>query len=74
MMKSQEDDLVKVTENQEIDLLKWWHVNKSGFPMAESTWDKMWQYVRQVHPDGEQVERTIRGEPQQKVSRHVHEQ
>ena len=42
--------------------------------MAESTWDKMWQYVRQVHPDGEQVERTIRGEPQQKVSRHVHEQ
>ena len=60
-----------VTEAQEIDLLKWWHVNKSGFPMAANTWEKMWQYVRQVHPDGEQVERAIRGQRQQKVS-HKH--
>ena len=38
--------------------------------MAASTWEKMWRYVRQVHPDGEQVERAIRGQQQQKVISH----
>ena len=51
----------------EINLLKWWHVNKSGFPMAAITWDRMWQYIRKVHPEGAEVERMIRGEVQHKV-------
>jgi len=54
-------------DDQEINVLKWWHVNKSGFPVAESTWDRMWLYIRQVHPEGEQVEKMIRGQFQQKV-------
>jgi len=67
------DDLIaedQITLGQEIDLLKWWHVNKSGFPMATDTWEKMWQYIRQVHPDGKQVERMIREQQQQKVSKY----
>jgi len=53
--------------NKLADISKWWHVNKGGFPIAADTWDKMWYYVRQVHPDGEQVEATIRGGLQAKV-------
>ena len=54
-------------DDQEINVLKWWHVNKSGFPVAASTWDRMWLYIRHVHPEGEQVEKMIRGQLQQKV-------
>ena len=40
----------------------WWHVNKSGFPICEETWEKMWRYVESVHPDGTEVARRIRGQ------------
>ena len=40
----------------------WWHVNKSGFPICEETWEKMWKYVEDVHPAGVDVSRKIRGQ------------
>ena len=62
-------DLTGVEQQHKLDdiISKWWHVNKGGFPIASDTWDKMWYYVRQVHPDGEQVEVSIRGELHAKV-------
>lgn len=46
----------------------WWHVNKGGFPIPEHTWDKMWDHVVDVHPDGERLARDIRERPQRKVT------
>lgn len=65
MEDSEEDKLLTEDEAARDGEIKWWHVNKSGFPMAASTWDRMWQYIRKIHPE---VERMIRGEAQQKVS------
>lgn len=42
---------------------RWWHVNKTGFPIAEKTWECMWDHVIKVHPQGEQVARSIRDNP-----------
>ena len=46
----------------------WWHVNKGGFPIPEDTWEKMWRYVRDHHPNGQEVAKTIRGQRCKKVS------
>ena len=40
----------------------WWHVNKSGFPISEGTWSKMWQHIADVHPDAMQISASIRGQ------------
>ena len=40
----------------------WWHVNKSGFPISEETWSKMWQHIADVHPDAAQISSSIRGQ------------
>ena len=40
----------------------WWHVNKSGFPITEETWSKMWQHIIDIHPDGSQISTSIRGQ------------
>ena len=39
---------------------RWWHVNKTGFPIAAETWERMWDHVIQVHPQGTQIARSIR--------------
>lgn len=46
----------------------WWHVNKGGFPIPEETWEKMWQYIRDHHPNGQEVAKAIRGQRCKKVS------
>ena len=43
--------------------LRWWHVNKTGFPITEETWERMWDHVIRVHPQGSQVAESIRGMP-----------
>lgn len=40
----------------------WWHVNKSGFPISEETWTKMWQHIADVHPDAAHISASIRGQ------------
>ena len=40
----------------------WWHVNKSGFPISEETWSKMWQHIADVHPDAAKISASIRGQ------------
>lgn len=47
----------------------WWHVNKGGFPIPEETWEKMWQYIRDHHPNGQEVAMAIRGQRCKKVSK-----
>ena len=47
---------------------RWWHVNKGGFPIPADTWERMWKHVVDVHPNGQDVARAIRGRPCKKVS------
>ena len=47
---------------------RWWHVNKGGFPIAEATWERMWEYVERTHPDGRNVALSIREQPCKEVS------
>ena len=47
---------------------RWWHVNKGGFPIAEATWERMWEYVERTHPDARNVALSIRGQPCKEVS------
>jgi hypothetical protein len=36
-------------------------VNRGGFPVDESTWQKMWDHAARVHPDGNSAVEQIRG-------------
>ncbi len=45
----------------------WWHVNKTGFPIQEATWKKMWDYVVATHPDGANIATSICGHVCKKV-------
>lgn len=46
----------------------WWHVNKSGFPISEETWSKMWQHIADVHPEASQISAAIRGQSLKRVA------
>ena len=46
---------------------QWWHVNKGGFPVPEETWERMWQYVTETHPNGVEIAESIRGKTYRKV-------
>lgn len=37
------------------------YINKSGFPIKDCVWDRMWEHVQNVHPDGSTVADNIRG-------------
>ena len=45
----------------------WWHVNKSGFPISEETWSKMWQHIEDVHPEASSISESIRGQSLKRV-------
>ncbi|KAM6960835.1 tubulinyl-Tyr carboxypeptidase 1 [Aplochiton taeniatus] len=36
-------------------------VNRGGLPVDVETWERMWRHVARIHPDGEALERGIRG-------------
>lgn len=44
--------------HEENGVLFW--VNKSGFPIDNKTWDRMWDHVARIHPDGHDVTHQVR--------------
>ncbi|XP_062617576.1 tubulinyl-Tyr carboxypeptidase 2-like isoform X2 [Saccostrea cucullata] len=44
--------------HEENGVLFW--VNKSGFPIDNKTWDRMWEHVARIHPDGHDVTHKVR--------------
>jgi len=39
------------------------YVNKNGLPLDSNTWQRMWDYVSDVHPDGALIQYRIGHEP-----------
>ena len=39
----------------------WFWVNKNGFPVDDQTWERMWDHVSKIHPEGYKMVSTVRG-------------
>jgi len=39
------------------------HINKSGLPLDSQSWERMWDHVSDVHPDGTRIQYSIRHKP-----------
>jgi len=39
------------------------HVNKSGLPLDTNTWERMWDRVSDIHPNGTRIQYNILHEP-----------
>lgn len=38
----------------------WFWVNKNGFPVDDMTWERMWDHVAKIHPEGYKMVSTLR--------------
>jgi len=38
------------------------YVNKSGLPLDFQTWERMWDHVSSIHPDGSRLQHSIQHE------------
>lgn len=39
----------------------WFWVNKNGFPVDDMTWERMWDHVAKIHPNGYKMVHSVRG-------------
>ena len=48
----------KEEAHEENGVLFW--INKSGFPIDDHTWDRMWEHASKIHPQGHDIVCNIR--------------
>jgi hypothetical protein len=51
-MLNREEDGEDDEEEENDDGGIWFYVNKSGFPMDTFTYDRMWNHIMKLHPEG----------------------
>lgn len=59
------DDIPTIVDEDEDDEFNdegvpWFYINKGGFPIDKSTWERMWTHIVKIHPDGTNVVNKIR--------------
>ncbi|XP_041354149.1 tubulinyl-Tyr carboxypeptidase 1-like [Gigantopelta aegis] len=55
---SAKSEMAEEEETQEEDGVLFW-VNKNGFPIDETTWERMWNHASKIHPEGNSLSRNI---------------
>ena len=50
----------QATENHEEDGNIPFYINKSGFPIDQHTWERMWNYAGRLYPEGKEKINEIR--------------
>ena len=64
----EQDDEAQDEDEDDQDGGVWFYVNKSGFPMNNFTYNRMWDHVAKLHPDSYSVVHRIRGKSLPEVS------